>query len=217
MKFKGMVDFRTQVNTIAEHRRGNNLERASAEEVAEDLDAYTCQRLGNDSRYCKNGVKKNYSSPSSPSLADRILDLAGHAARAVSNLSTGARILLDWLGSGSKPVSFEHAQARADVCTGRLSGEPCPQNQDSSAFVGFITADVARRIQEQVGTKNAMALKVEGEDRLHTCAVCWCHLPLKVHVPTAVLLDRTPKPMLKKFPGHCWLVKESQTPNPITS
>lgn len=51
-KFKGMTDFETQARLISAHRKGNNLARSTLAECLEDLDAYTCARIGNDPRFC---------------------------------------------------------------------------------------------------------------------------------------------------------------------
>lgn len=45
MRFDGNTPFRPQVNAILRHRTGNSLRRATWEEVAADLEAYTCARM----------------------------------------------------------------------------------------------------------------------------------------------------------------------------
>lgn len=42
---------------VADFRAGNRLPRASALEALEDIDAFTCARLGNSPRWCFNTEK----------------------------------------------------------------------------------------------------------------------------------------------------------------
>lgn len=43
-KFGGMFSFKYVVNEVLAYRKGNNLPRATMEEVAEDVDSFTCNR-----------------------------------------------------------------------------------------------------------------------------------------------------------------------------
>lgn len=45
MKFDGNTPFKAQVRQIAVHRKANNLARKSQEDVAVDLENYTCARV----------------------------------------------------------------------------------------------------------------------------------------------------------------------------
>ena len=76
----------------------------------------------------------------------------------------------EWLGAGGKPVGAVEAQRRADQCFG------CHFNVSGSALAG----DVAKR---HVEAKARLRLAVVDEELLHTCGLCRCYLPLKVHVP----------------------------------
>ena len=51
-----MVGFDITAAAIFQHRRGNNLKGDTVEQVIADLEAYTCQRLGFDPRYCTDGT-----------------------------------------------------------------------------------------------------------------------------------------------------------------
>ena len=55
MKFDGNTPFKAQVNVISVHRKANNLQRQSREEVAVDLEYYTCNRVPG---VCINGEKR---------------------------------------------------------------------------------------------------------------------------------------------------------------
>lgn len=60
MRFDGMRSFKEVCIEIKKHRLANNLKRASMTEIAEDLDKYTCGRLGNDPRWCSTGTTTAY-------------------------------------------------------------------------------------------------------------------------------------------------------------
>ena len=45
MKFDGNTLFKPQVKAILTHRKANNLTRTTWDEVADDLEAYTCARM----------------------------------------------------------------------------------------------------------------------------------------------------------------------------
>lgn len=53
-KFQGDCDINMQAKRVYDFRKGNNLPRASLNEALEDIDRYTCQRLGNDPQYCRD-------------------------------------------------------------------------------------------------------------------------------------------------------------------
>lgn len=48
-------DIKQQAQRISKFRKANNLPRSSIPEVVEDLDLYTCQRLGNSPKWCREG------------------------------------------------------------------------------------------------------------------------------------------------------------------
>ncbi len=184
-----MNDAWSLAKTIADFRAGNGLPNATAKEALHEIEEATCARLHNDPAHCvskkKTGVR---------AAINRQYDTARHAA-------DGARILVDWLGSGASPVPIAQAQARAEVCA------TCPENRPGHAWLK-LTAETVRAIAEQMQQKDAMKLRVYGEERLHACAVCACPLPLKVHVPLATILSHTDGKTLNAFPPHCWVETE---------
>lgn len=52
------LDLVSQAQKISSFRKANNLPRASLDDSIEDLNIYTCQRLGCDPRWCDDGVTK---------------------------------------------------------------------------------------------------------------------------------------------------------------
>lgn len=51
-KFHAEPLIEAQAANVSSFRRGNGLPRSSITEALQDIDSYTCQRLGCDNRYC---------------------------------------------------------------------------------------------------------------------------------------------------------------------
>ncbi len=177
---------------IADFRAGNGLERATPKEALADIETYSCARLHDDLNWC---VKKK---------ATGVRAAIDRLSANVRVAGTGARILVEWLGEGAKPVPIKLAQARAEVCA------TCPENREGHAFLK-LTAETVRAIADQMREKEAMKLRVEGEERLASCRVCLCPLQLKVHVPLATILAHTDTKTLRAFPPACWIPTEQQS------
>lgn len=126
-------------------------------------------------------------------------------------IANGTQTLLDWHDEGFAPIEQSAAQDRADICTGRLDGSPCPSNQNRTFSIAATVAGVVHR---QIEVKNGMKLSVMGEENLHICMVCRCLLPLKVWTPMDLIMAHTDAVMLNefnKFP-KCWINKTKNTP-----
>jgi hypothetical protein len=118
--------------------------------------------------------------------------------------ANGVAVLSAWLGSGAPIVFKSTAQSRGDVCTGRLSGNPCSKNVKEYE----VTEAISKAIKEQVTLKSKLELRILGEKSLFTCSGCGCPLPLKIWIPVEKLgLDEDE---LKNFPDFCWMKKEFQ-------
>lgn len=116
--------------------------------------------------------------------------------------ANGVAVLSAWLGAGAPIVFKSTAQSRGDVCTGRLSGNPCPNNVKDFEVI----ESVSRAIKEQVTLKSKLELRILGEKSLSTCSGCGCPLALKIWLPIEKLaLDEDE---LKNFPDFCWMKKE---------
>lgn len=125
------------------------------------------------------------------------------------SIVNGAQAILE--GFGEDPPPQDVAQGRADICTGRLSGVPCPHNHQG----GFsLTAQASAFIHAQRQRKLELKLAVEGESALGVCKVCKCFLPLKVWYSTRVIYDHTEDATIAKFPPFCWIKKELNTLKP---
>lgn len=187
---------------VQSFRKANQLSRQDINFVEQDVTEYLAREFGGDPRYftSSSAQKKTSHSPHSPSRS-----LARLADTGLSILR-GASTIADWLGDGLKPVAQEVAQNRADICSGRLNGKPCLNNNPGFKPVETI-AQIIRAWSEK---KNYMTSEVMGEDNLHTCNVCLCHLPTKIFVPMKTILGQTSQAMLDKFaseaPRNCWML-----------
>lgn len=103
----------------------------------------------------------------------------------------GARVAVDWLGSGGIVVSQELAQKRADVC------HICNHNKSESTFQHRLSESIHAVIE----IKNGLELHVNGE--LGVCDVCLCMTSCKVWVPIEHLLKAG-----DELPSHCWQTTE---------
>lgn len=208
IKLDGMGPFWDHVHAIQTYRKSNGITPDDEQSISYELQAQTCARLGNDPKWCDSQKK---------TLLRRLSVLPAHvreAAQRVENVSNGARILVDWLGDGAVPVPISLAQSRTNICLcAGTDGTPCPENIESHGVMQ-LTDKIAEAILEQRRKKKEMNLFVDGEKNLHTCRVCACHLPLKVHVPMDVIIARTSEKLLKRFPSYCWMRTENEkTPN----
>ncbi len=215
------------VSDIQKLREMNKFPRSSRAETFEDVEEEQCRRLNYDPAWVQK--KTNFISPS------KVLRSASAHVRVVatlfSNIKSGARTLLDWSDDGFAAVPAALSQARADICTGRISGHPCPHNINSTIK---IPDTVAGLVQAQIEKKNGMKLTVEGEADLHICKLCLCILPLKVHVPLPTILAQMTPDLIEKFKKYadgkihdlesdeelfypnCWINTETQT-QPVQS
>jgi len=109
------------------------------------------------------------------------------------------RTMKEWLGDGGKPVATKVSQARADICL------DCKFNVKNVMTESF--GDAYRR---HLAAKRRMKLEVVGETLLHTCQLCRCSLPLKIHVPfkhiRAYQREEIRQAIMKGKPA-CWQLK----------
>jgi hypothetical protein len=103
-----------------------------------------------------------------------------------------------WLGDGGQPVSYDQAQARANVCL------QCPMNEEMGLYEGLAKHE-ADKLKKQIELKNSMALRVDGEKRLHICKACLCVLRLKVWAQMKHIKDTTD---IDKLDEKCWIRDE---------
>ena len=137
-------------------------------------------------RYVADGSKKNR---------------FGNAAGGLKRVAAGVGVLLDWLGSGGKPVDQAVAEHRANVCA------TCPRN-DGGDWKSFFTGKIADKIKKQIEIKNDLALRTSQDDKLTVCSACDCPLQLKVFTPLPHILAHTDDKVKKRLADCCWILHE---------
>lgn len=128
-------------------------------------------------------------------------NLFGNVVGGTKRVAAGIGVLLDWLGSGGKPVDQATAEHRANVCA------TCPKN-DGGDWKAYFTGKVADKIKTQLEIKNDLALRTSQDAKLTVCSACDCPLPLKVHTPIAHVLAHTTDDVKKRLDPRCWVLHE---------
>lgn len=137
-----------------------------------------------------------------PPAYDGVKKKPGSAVGAgVKRVAAGVGVLLDWLGSGGKPVDQAVAERRAAVCA------TCPKN-DGGDWKAYFTGKVADKIRTQLEMKNDLQLKTSLDSQLTVCSACDCPLPLKVHTPLVHVLAHTNEEVKQRFDPRCWVLHE---------
>jgi hypothetical protein len=156
-------------------------------QVRQEILNYNRQRLGMPP--ADNPPK---SLPQQPKHAAAV---AGH----VGKTAAGIRLVVDWLGSGLRPVPRAEAEARAIICA------TCPQNQTGDLWQR-LDAKAADGLKRLISIKSEMALMTSQDSNLKTCVACDCHLQLKVHTPMKHILENTGSEVMEKLDRRCWIL-----------
>ena len=210
------MPFKQFVRPIQQMREANGLDRPNINDVMQDVDEAQCERLNFDPEWCQKKTGGFLSSRSLRSASAGVQAAASRFRQMASfseGLKNGAATLKDWSDDGFAAVASDEAQNRSDICTGRLSGNPCPFNTNPDIKLPDSLADI---IKGQLEKKNGMKLVVEGEQDLNICTVCACFLKLKVWTPMETILGRMTPDTIEKFATQyppCWMNKP-QTPAP---
>jgi hypothetical protein len=127
----------------------------------------------------------------------------GNAVGGLKRVAAGVGVLLDWLGSGGKPVDQAVAEHRANVCV------TCPKN-DGGPWTSYFTGKVADKIRTQLEIKNDLSLRTSQDDKLTVCSACDCPLQLKVHTPLSHILAHTSPEVKSRLHPDCWITAEER-------
>lgn len=119
----------------------------------------------------------------------------------------GRAVLIDWLGEGGTPVSAELANHRSFACLNADNLDRCPENR-GVRWWERAKDTIATVIRHQLAIKHHMDLHVVRETELQMCRACGCCIRLKVWTPIEHIKAHTPPETLKKFPSHCWILRE---------
>lgn len=191
-----MVGFKASVMAIVKHRIANkaimlkhNLS-VDPDVVAAELKNYTRLRLG-----IPLPAPPSFF-PQSSSLPSRVVGVAADIKRAAQ----GTGVVLDWLTSGGQPVEQALAEKRAAVCV------ECPKNVTGAWY----TVAPATIIKETLEARKDLKLETQQGDKLKSCDVCKCLMPLKVFVPLRFIVDHTKPEIMSEFPSQCWIARRDQ-------
>lgn len=168
------------------------------DKVADELDYFTCIRIGWNPRYCISEKKNPRGRPPSPWSQPSSGGAGGAAVARVRNLSAGVGVVIDWLGDSLEPVPSSLAEKRAAVCA------VCPMNGQPDwlqKLVGF----AADSVKQLISLKNDLDLKTSLDHKLHFCRACDCSLTLKVHAKLDHILGHTSQRVLSDLDPKCWI------------
>jgi len=134
-------------------------------------------------------------------LSQLSAQLAAVAGR-VKTIWQGAKVLTDWLNSGTEPVTVDIANARALKCV------TCKYNGKGD-FSRWFTQPASDLIKKQIEQGQGYGLHTDYDNDLNICELCLCPLKLKVHTPAeyikASLTDQLIKE-LKTKADWCWIL-----------
>lgn len=200
------VGFNDVVQQIIDHRKANprfNLQTDRAQ-VEQELENYTIARLR--SQYGDRAKEWMTMAPGDtpPSFTPPRLRRQQDGAVAagvgkVKRVSAGIGLMLDWLGSGLKPVDQETANSRAHICLN------CRFNQPTSLVQRVTLGTVADGIHKLMEEKSEMKLATPDDAKLRTCSLCDCVLALKVWTPMDHVRAHTDEKLKSELPDHCWV------------
>lgn len=166
-------------------------------DVAKEVDEYNTQRcLAHGWNNFIMGATVPFREASPSPLKAQQEAAAGSAPKIVA----GIRVLLDWLGSGGKPVEPSVAESRSEICAG------CPKNGKGN-WTRYFTVPASRTIQLQLELKNNLKLETGQDEKLGVCEACLCPLKLKVWAPMQHILKELTPGARKDLDPRCWITK----------
>lgn len=113
------------------------------------------------------------------------------------DLQTFRKTLKEWFGDGGKPVDASVSSVRALQCRG------CVFNQHGTRYMD----SAAKAFKRLLEAKSKLRLSVLKEGELHTCKLCRCYLPLKIHVPSVHIRSyqrEEVRQLIMKDKPDCW-------------
>lgn len=203
------VDFDQLRAEIIRHRLANPRLLGSfstdPEGVGNDIESFIQIAIGHDPNYCTGATVPKAQRP--PPFSQWAGKYVGSAAGAVKKVTAGVGVLIDWLGTGAKPVSPTQAECRAAICV------KCPKNKPGD-LTSWFTVPASNLIRQQLAIKDDMALKTPHDTALGVCEACACPMKLKVHTPLKHVAGHLlPESRAALDPG-CWILIEENASQP---
>lgn len=180
-------------------------------DVANELDAFTCLRINQDPNYCEGATEAQKktsfggveSQRHSLSLLQALRESAAAAGDRVENAGAGIGLVIEWLGHGLNPVAQGLADRRASICAA------CPENGRPD-FLQRLEGWIGSGVKDLLTLKNDLALQTPLDAALHHCQVCDCALKLKVWTPLEEVLAHTRAELMPRFPELCWIKRQDK-------
>lgn len=185
-----------QANRFLAERHGWRLDQAGVED---EVDQYNAAR-------CIAGGWLNFVATEEPNQAaayvmpEKKTRQFPSVVGAARNVAAGVGVLLEWLGSGGKPVEQSLADSRASICS------TCPKN-DGGDWTSYFTKPIADRIRTQLEIRGDLQLRTPHDDKLTVCSACDCPLKLKVWTPLDHILSHTSEETKTKLDPRCWITR----------
>ncbi len=188
-----------QANAFLAERHGWRTDRAGVEY---DVEQYNVARMRAGGWL--NFIIEDDGNPPAPTyvMPEKKKGRWASVAAGSGRIAAGVAILVEWLGSGAKPVEQALADGRAAICAG------CPKN-DGGDFTSYFTKPVADTIRTQLEIRGELQLKTPHDDKLTVCSACSCPLKLKVWAPLDHILAHTPEAVRKDLAPQCWILKNT--------
>lgn len=122
---------------------------------------------------------------------------------AAKKIPHGLSVITEWVGSGGVVADPMEAQSRADVCTGRMSGKRCSENDASFS----VTAPVAEAVRVYLSVINKVGLRVSWHKKLGVCRKCSCNLKLLIFEPQDKVKAEMTEEEKASLPDFCWKLR----------
>lgn len=118
----------------------------------------------------------------------------------VKAIPDGVSHAKDWLGEGGQVTDPKTAQRRANTC------QTCSLNKVLP--LEMLTLPAALAIKAQLGVKNKLGLRVDGEKKLKSCDLCGCQLRLQIWLPQDKIESHLTEDEIRRMPSFCWKIKK---------
>jgi hypothetical protein len=164
---------------VKAHRKANNI--PSGPLWREEVEDQLCRQLPPGS--CKNSDPRQTHSTGLSTRMDW-----GTVQSFTTTMAT-------WAKGGVKTVSEGLANARAGICRSCYYNVSVPGCRSCTGLLNL-------------ALQVAKGKRLLSNRNLRNCAVCKCHLPVKVWFPIEAIAAGTSAETLAKYPDFCWIKKE---------
>lgn len=197
------LTFSQVVTEIIKHRLANKQYKLATDPdvVAQQLDDYTCARLGNAPGWCsEQTVPRSFISPL-PVRSLRAEGSVAGGAKFLRNTGAGIKLWIDWFGEGT-PVDKTVAETRAAICA------ECDQNEKKKSIMQWFTGTAAREIMAIFSALNDLDLHTSKDEKLNICKACDCPLKAKVWAPLRIIKKHLRQDSYHRLDEKCWIRHE---------